>query len=103
MKSDIYRQTSKKKEHKKINIIKKWKLFCSRDVEIMREIKSLTGVEWETQNTFDPTVKNAPRLIKFSFENEVYNHFILKRSLYNHKFEDEINNLSLNSIKREAK
>jgi hypothetical protein len=33
--------------------------------------RTLADVEWETRNIFDPTIKNAPRLIKFSFENKV--------------------------------
>jgi hypothetical protein len=41
MKSYIYRQPSKEekkeKEHKQINITKKWKLLYSRDVKLMRE------------------------------------------------------------------
>ena len=63
-----------------------------------RERESHTGVEWEMRNTFDPTIKNATRLIKFSFENEVYNYFIFKGSLYSPGDEDERKNQSLNSV-----
>jgi hypothetical protein len=38
----------------------------------------------------------------FSFENEVYNHFIFIGSLYSFGDEDDKNNLSHNSVKGEA-
>ena len=44
--------------------------------------RTFTGVEWETWNTFDPTIKNVLRVIKFSFENKIYNYCIFKGSLY---------------------
>jgi hypothetical protein len=39
----------------------------------------------------------------FSFENEVYNYFMFIGSLYSFGDEDEINNISHNSVKWEAK
>jgi hypothetical protein len=42
-------------------------------------------------------------LFKFSFQNEVYNYFIFKGSLYSFGDEDERKNLSLNSVEHEAK
>jgi hypothetical protein len=53
--------------------------------------KTLTGVEWETWNTFDLTIKNVPRLIKFPFKNKIYNYFIFKESLYSLIYENEWN------------
>jgi hypothetical protein len=39
----------------------------------------------------------------FSFENDIYNYFIFVWLLYSFGNEDEINNLSHNSVKWEAK
>jgi hypothetical protein len=39
----------------------------------------------------------------FSFENDIYNYFIFVWLLYSFGNEDEINNLSRNSVKWEAK
>jgi hypothetical protein len=39
----------------------------------------------------------------FSFENEVYNYFMFIWSLYSFGDEDELNNLSHNSVKWESK
>jgi hypothetical protein len=74
-----------------------------REREREREIdRTLTGVEREIRNTFDPTIKNTPRLIKFSFENKIYNYFIFKGLLYSLVDENERNNLSLNSVEWEG-
>jgi hypothetical protein len=68
-----------------------------RERERERE-KSLTGVEWEMQSTFYSTIKNDPWLIKFSFENRVYNYVIFIGSLYSTNDEDKRNNQSPNSV-----
>ena len=72
-----------------------------RNSERERE-RNTHGVEWEIWNTFDPTIKNVPRLIKFSCENKIYNYFIFKESLYSPVDENERKNLSINSVEREA-
>jgi hypothetical protein len=76
--------------------------FLSFSYHIFSIYITFTGVEWEIWNTFDHTIKNVPRLIKFLFENKVYINFIFKESLYSPVDENERRNLSINSVEREA-